>query len=278
MAENGQPVPAIPKFVAKWISDRKHERNRANVCFSQVPDALAQNYIMVFSTTDSTFEGLTPIAHMYTRTMPNSQNAVVTSSHGRIWDYSYSGPVAVNNTATANLKLMDKAKSFYMRVYNQHGEQLSRYTVGVSSSRERTLESAVDNVRNDSQPPSKPKFFAALPPVYYVNCDVDSEAARTAMLDRSESTPAPSAAPGKAEVAQESVVDFWSNTTGSDIFVDGGYVGKTPSSRKVTPGEHTITIRKQDFQTWQRTIKVTSRNVRVEAYLEQVRYTIHFDH
>jgi hypothetical protein len=112
VAESGQPVPAVPKFVAKWVSDRKHGGNRANVCFSQVPDAVAQNYIMVFSTTDSTFEGLAPIALTYTRTAPTSQNAMVTSSHGRIWDYSYSGPVSVNNTATANLKLMDTARSF----------------------------------------------------------------------------------------------------------------------------------------------------------------------
>jgi hypothetical protein len=89
---------------------------------------------------------------------------------------------------------------------------------------------------------------------------------------------AASAAQAGDKAVQESVVDFWSNATGSDVFVDGGYVGKTPFSRKVTPGEHTITIRKQDFQTWQKTIKVTSRNVKVTAYMEQVRYTIHFDH
>jgi hypothetical protein len=70
-----------------------------------------------------------------------------------------------------------------MRVYNQHGEQLSRYTVGASGSKERMLETAVDDVRNDSQSALKQGPFAAPMSVYYVNCDVDSEAARTAMLD-----------------------------------------------------------------------------------------------
>jgi hypothetical protein len=76
--------------------------------------------------------------------------------------------------------------------------------------------------------------------------------------------------------AAEAMVEFWSRPSGADVEVDGEYVGSTYSTIALSPGEHTITIRKQDFGTWQRTIRVTAGNVRVAAYLEQVRATVNF--
>ena len=52
VAEDGQPVPAIPKFAAKWISDKKHQKDYSDLCFSQIPDPKAKNYVIVFSTSD----------------------------------------------------------------------------------------------------------------------------------------------------------------------------------------------------------------------------------
>ena len=67
--------------------------------------------------------------------------------------------------------------------------------------------------------------------------------------------PAPAPNPGS-----QAVLDFWSRPTGADIFVDGGYVGKTPYSLVVTPGQHTISLRKKDCGTWQRTMLVEAGN------------------
>jgi hypothetical protein len=72
------------------------------------------------------------------------------------------------------------------------------------------------------------------------------------------------------------MVEFWSRPTGADVEVDGQYVGSTFSTIAIPRGEHTITVRMKDFAPWQRTIKITSGNVRVAAYLEQVRATITF--
>jgi len=74
---------------------------------------------------------------------------------------------------------------------------------------------------------------------------------------------------------QQATVEFWSNPAGADIEVDGKYMGSTPSTITVQAGEHTITMRKQDFRTWQKTINVTSGNVRMAAYMDQVGVTIH---
>jgi PEGA domain len=84
--------------------------------------------------------------------------------------------------------------------------------------------------------------------------------------------------PDSTAPVQQATVEFWSRPAGADIELDGRYIGSTPSRIIVPAGEHTVTIRKQDFRTWQETVKVASRNVRVTAYLEQVRVRVQFDH
>lgn len=81
--------------------------------------------------------------------------------------------------------------------------------------------------------------------------------------------------PASSPPVQQATVEFWSSPAGADIEVDGKYIGSTPSTITVQAGEHTITMRKQDFRTWQKTISVTSGNLRVAAYMEQVGVTIH---
>jgi hypothetical protein len=81
--------------------------------------------------------------------------------------------------------------------------------------------------------------------------------------------------PPSSPSVQQATVEFWSSPAGADIEVDGKYIGSTPSTVTVQAGEHTITMRKQDFGTWQKTIKVTSGNLRVAAYMQQVGVTLH---
>jgi hypothetical protein len=75
---------------------------------------------------------------------------------------------------------------------------------------------------------------------------------------------------------QEVIVDFRSTPTGADIRVDGSYVGSTPSSISISPGEHTIKISKKDFRSYERTLTLTDQNLKVAAYLQQV--AVRFDH
>ena len=89
--------------------------------------------------------------------------------------------------------------------------------------------------------------------------------------------PAPSSAPRQAassSALEQATVEFWSSPAGAAIELDGKYIGSTPSTVTVQAGEHTITMRKQDFGTWQKTMKVTSGNLRVAAYMQQVGITL----
>jgi hypothetical protein len=42
-----------------------------------------------------------------------------------------------------------------------------------------------------------------------------------------------------------------------EITVDGKYVGGTPGTVRLTPGDHTFSVAKSGFRTWQRTVTLT---------------------
>lgn len=273
VAEGGQPVPAIPKFAAKWISDKKHQKDYADLCFSQIPDPKAKNYVVVFSTSDSSLEGLIPTAHTYTRAGPSSFNEAVTGSYGGTWDYSYVGPATTNATATMSLQYADKSKFLFIRAYNQQGALVARYSSYTKSSRENMLERIIADIHGHSQASPNQRPFVAPLSVYYVNCDVDGPPVETPAvpsLEPARSEPAPQ------QPVQDATLEFWSSPIGADIFLDGAYVGKTPYSLTVPPGEHTITMRKKDFGTWQRKTQIAAGKHRVAGYLEQKSVTVGF--
>ena len=273
VAEGGQPVPAIPKFAAKWLSDKKHQKDYSDLCFSQIPDPKAKNYVVVFSTSDSSLEGLIPTAHTYTRAGPSSLNEAVTGSYGGTWDYSYAGPATTNATATMSLQYADKSKFLFIRAYNQQGALVARYSSYTTRSRENMLERIIADIRGHSQASPNQRPFVAPLSVYYVNCDVDGPPVETPAapsLEPARSEPAPQ------QPVQDATLEFWSSPIAADIFLDGAYVGKTPYSLTVPLGEHTIAMRKKDFGTWQRKTQVLAGKRRVAGYLEQRSVTVGF--
>lgn len=61
-----------------------------------------------------------------------------------------------------------------------------------------------------------------------------------------------------------------STPDGADISVDGKFVGTTPSTVKLPPGDHTIRIEKVYFKAWERTMTVTpGGEVTIDAKLEK---------
>jgi PEGA domain len=103
----------------------------------------------------------------------------------------------------------------------------------------------------------------------YINGDASLDPAKFAPK---VVTPEP-AAEGVATpaVAEPSTIVIKSTPDGADITVDGKFVGSTPSTLKLTIGEHTITIEKSGFKLWTRTMTVSSAgNVSIDATLEQI--------
>jgi hypothetical protein len=49
-----------------------------------------------------------------------------------------------------------------------------------------------------------------------------------------------------------------SSPPGCDINVDGKYMGSTPSTIQLAPGDHLVSIEKENLTPWQRTMTVTA--------------------
>ena len=89
--------------------------------------------------------------------------------------------------------------------------------------------------------------------------------------DRDSANAEPSSE-GTAPVAavEASTIVVKSTPDGAEITVDGKFVGSTPSTLRLIPGEHSITIEKPGFKVWQRAITVSSAgSVTVEATLDK---------
>jgi hypothetical protein len=61
-----------------------------------------------------------------------------------------------------------------------------------------------------------------------------------------------------------------STPPGCDINVDGKWMGSTPSTIRLTPGDHNISIEKDEMRSWQRTMTVTAGgSSTIDATLEK---------
>jgi len=267
IAEGGQPVPAIPKFVSKWIGKAKHVEAYPQLCFSQIPSSNTYNYVVILSNSESGFAGFTPSAHTYTSTGPLGGSVAGISGYGGTWNYTYTGIPAPATTSSTALQRIDASReNLILHVYDQEGRQVSHYSVAADQSKEKRLEQVIGDIYRDS-PEKLPHTRVATPmSVYYVNCDVDSPApvSQVAAVDPS-AVPPPAV---KAPVTQ-AVVEFLSNSAGAEIYLDGRYIGKTPFTITVDPGEHAVLMRKRDYSTWQLKLQAGTGPRRVVGYLER---------
>lgn len=271
VAEAGQPVPAIPKFTAKWLDNKSHREHYPNLCFSQIPAANLLNYIVVFSTSENSFEGLKPSAQTYT-TANQPKDAGDVASYGGTWSYAYTGVAPPPTTDTLDLKRDDKPKSVDVRAYDQTGRIVSRRTLAAASSRDKLLEQVLADIISDAPSQGSKKGFVAPLSVYYVNCNVPDQPPNPGMPETAAATPppTPAATPSKPAPPPDPVLEIWSTPSGADVFLDGEFVGRTPYTTSVAEGEHTVNLRKKDFGIWQRKVSVVPGSKRrVGATLEQ---------
>ena len=59
-----------------------------------------------------------------------------------------------------------------------------------------------------------------------------------------------------------------STPAAADIEIDGSFIGDTPSTVGVAPGQHQLSVKKTGFKPWERKIAVSSGQVNVNAVLE----------
>jgi hypothetical protein len=67
--------------------------------------------------------------------------------------------------------------------------------------------------------------------------------------------------------AAMTLVDIASTPSGADIEVDGKFVGSTPSSISVSPGDHDIAVKKNGFAVWDKKVSVSTGHINLSADL-----------
>jgi PEGA domain len=66
----------------------------------------------------------------------------------------------------------------------------------------------------------------------------------------------------------DALLEIVSIPSGADVELDGSFVGNTPSSIGVSPGDHTISLKKSGHETWERKIKISTGKVNISAELQ----------
>lgn len=60
-----------------------------------------------------------------------------------------------------------------------------------------------------------------------------------------------------------------SSPDGADIEIDGAFAGNTPSTVDLSPGEHSVCVRKSGYSIWERKLKLTGGDIRLNAELQK---------
>jgi hypothetical protein len=106
----------------------------------------------------------------------------------------------------------------------------------------------------------------------YVNGDMKLDVAKFSVAR----APSPANAEGNADHAgatasaatAQAQLQVSSTPDAADIEIDGSFVGNTPSTVGVAPGQHQLSVKKTGFKPWERKITVSSGQVNVNAVLE----------
>ncbi|MGH9432004.1 MAG: PEGA domain-containing protein [Terriglobia bacterium] len=112
----------------------------------------------------------------------------------------------------------------------------------------------------------------------YINGDFPIDAAKFELPQVGQQGPAPSPAPppsggvsARTISAQTAEYVLRSDPPGADITVDGSFVGNTPSTLRLTPGQHTIALGESGFKFWQRAVEaIAGSSITLDAKLEKV--------
>lgn len=80
----------------------------------------------------------------------------------------------------------------------------------------------------------------------------------------------PATVAGSQVAAYSASLTISSTPAGADIQIDGSYMGSTPSTIQLKPGEHEVVVSKKGYQAWQRKLDVTGGTINIEADLVSI--------
>src|SRR5205085_12198475 len=108
--------------------------------------------------------------------------------------------------------------------------------------------------------------------------EITAYVAGNAPLEKSKFEPGPageattattSAAGSSMATAAQTTISITSTPPGADVEVDGKFIGNTPSTLSLAPGDHASKITKKGYKAWQRNLSASGGTVNLGAELEE---------
>jgi hypothetical protein len=156
--------------------------------------------------------------------------------HGRLTDHD------VRNLQGRGAEVIIMEPNYTAESLKEARGECEKMTRQTPNQTKATPDDSTQGPAGESQPPSTP---------------TDSQARGTAVPQ------------GAASVAGQIVLDCTSTPSNADIEIDGAYVGSTPSSVPVAPGNHKISIKKKGFLEWNKALNVSGGTIHINADLDQ---------
>lgn len=233
----------------KWFKEKVEKKNRS-VCY--VDPAPGVSLVFVIIVTPDTYHGTRVITNTSTNSNPTS--GTITDDEGNTANYSGTQETTTTTSTavpysfeygifTLSVERQQKDGSYFvLHRFQQKGIYRTLYGVPLGGKGHHPAHAVIEEAAEwiNSGGLAQAERFAP-----------QSAAPATSQTPPSPSNAPPSATPGNAA----SVLDISSSPTAAEIEIDGAFVGNTPASVDVSPGDHMLTISKTGFVSWERKLK-----------------------
>ena len=261
----------LPPDDQKWFREKVEKKN-PSVCY--VDPAPSVSLVFVIIVTPDTYHGTRVVTN--TSTNSNPTNGTITDQDGNT--ATYSGTQETTSTSSTAVPY-----SFEYGIYTLSVERQQRdgsYVV-LHRFQQRGIYHTLYGIPLGGKG-HHPAHAVIEEAAEWINSGGLSQAERLAAESKTPATslatplptpatiPADSNAPAAATPGSEAVLDISSNPTAAEIEIDGAFVGNTPSSVEVSPGEHALKITKKGFVPWERRLKAMPGHASVSPELETV--------
>jgi hypothetical protein len=102
----------------------------------------------------------------------------------------------------------------------------------------------------------------------YINGNLPLDAAKFDSQGPASGGTFATGAPAQGPSVSQVTVEISSTPPGADIELDGSFVGDTPSSVGVSPGDHVVRLTKSGYVKWERKLKTSTGVVKISVELE----------
>ncbi|MGB9148418.1 MAG: PEGA domain-containing protein [Acidobacteriaceae bacterium] len=254
----------------KWFREKVGKKN-SSVCY--VDPAPSVSLVFVIIVTPDTYHGTRVVTN--TSTNSNPTNGTITDQDGNT--ATYSGTQETTSTTstavpysfeygiyTLSVERQQRDGSYVvLHRFQQRGIYHTLYGIPLGGKGHHPTHAVIEEAAEwiNSGGLAQAERFVAQSAVSATSQTIPSP---TPVNVPATSNEPMTATPGSAV----SILDISSSPAAAEIEIDGAFVGNTPASVEVSPGDHMLTITKNGFVSWERKLKAMPGHVSVSPELQ----------